>query len=628
MGAIAAIVGSGCCCSGTDCVSCDCIVADEISEDAGCCHSDDEVYWVRIERPLDVTATHAFGDGGDPETCPGGCEVSIVTTKAAAPALQVMYAKHGEYWKIDTARKFFAPPRQPCGEPCTVCCPATFPPFLGCVCTPNAYLSPHQKSEMEGNPFWNAAIDIICYADSCSAGTLPDAYVPGPTCSTLSGATSLYDHWLCVVHLEHWFTPPEDDPDAYFPNPLAPPSGSPTHSWQCFVPRFLIESCSGSPLFSFQLDLAVARGVITDGQKCQFLVDLDNGVSNQEVLRALANAGIIGPKDHRKWIADQAARLEELMPDDFAGCATACASLDLVGPCRVYYPVGITPGCLPANASALQPSLPACFNDPWSGGPYPGEGDPDREAFLIWHELTHSIYVHAFTAYKDWVCWDTPGYTDDNIPDLPRRSSVACGGDCWNITGEPRDCTCEDGVFAGEYPPGSGLATCEFGCGTGCAAEPGCSVLSLSCSDTPGSTCQNLAIAEVCGAMHLVYTVTQFVPMTPTETCPYDYKPVCVYRNDAYVWRSRVARGDYDGGCPYKCRPVPPASLRSLMPNVVGAYIGYDETCQRYSIGCADPEDLCCGSVCMDVGDPCDVAFVAPACVASADFDENPGQVE
>lgn len=102
-------------------------------------------------------------------------------------------------------------------------------------------------------------------------------------------------------------------------------------------------------------------------------------------------------------------------------------------------------------------------------------------------------------------------------------------------------------------------------------------------------------------------------------------RSICVYRNDAYVWRSRVARGDYGDGCPYKCRPV---SLRALMPNVVGSYIGYHETCQRYAIGCAEPEDLCCGAVCIDVADPCEVAFVAPACEADFDFDENPGQVQ
>ena len=621
MGVFAAIAGSGCCCGGGDC-----IVGDEISEDAGCCHSDDEVYWVRIERPLDVTTTHVFGEDGDPESCPGGCEVSIVTTKAAAPALQVMYRKKGTYWKVDTQRKFLAPPRQPCGEPCTVCCPATFPPFSGCVCTPHAYLSPHQRDQMEGSPFWNAAIDIICYADSCSAGTLPDAHIPGPDCDTLSGATSLYDHWLCVVYLEHWYTP-SDEEGAYYPDPLAPPSGSPTFSWQCFVPRFLIEACSGSPLFSFQLDLAVARGVISGEQKCQFLADLANDVSNQEVLRALANAGIIGPKDHRGWIVEQAARLEDLMPEEFAGCATACASIDPVGPCRVYYPVGITPGCLPANAAALQPSLPACFADPWDGGPYPGEGDPDYEAFRTWHELVNSAYVHAFTGYKDWACWDTPGFPDSAIPDLPRRVSVACGGDCWNITGEPRDCSCEDGIFAGVHPT-TGLVTCPFGCGTGCAVEPGCPVFVPGCADTLGSLCKNVAIAEACGAMHLVYTVTEFVPMTPTESCPYELKPICVYRNDAYVWRSRVARGAYGDGCPYTCRPVPPASLRSMMPNVVGSFIGYEETCQRYAIGCAEAEDICCGAVCMDVADPCTIAFVGPACEAAVDFDENPGQVE
>lgn len=616
-----------CCCASPT----DCLWSDVVTSDAGCCHSASEKLAFVIERGGYSMSAHVYGIP-DPEwadECPGGCERHTTTVVEEAEQIQVIYDFYGTFFYCDYAAKDEAPERcDDCDVVNTTCCGPIF--FTGCVCDPDAVLSPHQKSVMDGNPYWNWLIDSMCYDNGCGGDDFPDAAFAGALCTPVAGKNTLFNHLVCVVHREIWWRISECD-GSKWPDPLVSPSGDIAGDWDCTVPKYWIYGCSGAPLYYFDLLDAEARGIITSLEVCDIMTLAGTGnTPDQALLRRLYDAGYIAVRDWRGEIVTELQDLKDRFPDDYAVCTVpACDDLAVVGPVRKRYKSGMHASCVTSTASALQPSLGACEVDPWSGT-YP-DYDSDED-YAFWRDRQW-VYFHARPGYWTWVCADV-GTPEEDFPDVAREYSPGCAdGLCIDASGRPQDCTCTNEGCVGTNPT-TGLTTCCDTCSGDCLDEEpiegelACTYATLGCAtQADGSLCINLAAAANCDGVHFVYTAIQFVQATPTGPCPYDYKPRCVHTNHAYLFRLNAKSGGYDDSCPYKCRPItPPDSVRNNLPDVSEAYLGHNEICDRIDLGCMDYTDLCCGSFCISEADGCTVFATGIDCPTAPTFEDHAEQ--
>lgn len=613
-----------CCdCAGTQCL--DCLTGATIDESAGCCHSHHEALIFRIERPELVTYAHGYGDNpfAPPPGCPGGCEYACTTTYEAAPAIQVVYRYERSYWRMDLAAiDSDRPPRcdLDCYPALTDCCGP--PPFFsGCVCDPAAVLSPYQKLIMATTPQYKWLLDAACH----NGGACFPPVRSLATCAEIPGAATLYNHLLGVVHLEHWWI--KSECRAAIDPPLT--INGADVQFDCIGPRRWIYACSGAPLYLFDLLDAAEREIITGAELCLALADIGEGrTPEQETLRKLWDYGYIRPRDWRAEALVELAELKARFPTAYAGCTLpeTCADLGYLGPVRKRWAPCLKASEVADHAAGLQ--IPAaCRADPWDGGPYPTEGDPDYEDFLYWKDRQW-VYFHARPGGWDWICFD-PAVPDTEAPDLPRRFSASCPGNgCLNVSGYPRDFSSVSGPFTG-VNPSSGLATCPVDCGDDAGNPYGCIFTGLACGAAlDGSTCVNVGIGASCDGLHFVNTEVLIDQVEPSTCYPSGVRFYCGHVNHAYLFGLNRRCGDWDAEACLACRSLAvPIEVANLVPVVYQTNRAILGLCNQIRNGCAaDP--LCCSLVCVSF-EPCGgFDVIGPACPSTPTFENRESQAK
>ncbi len=632
-----------CCCNQEICDPC--ISGAVIDENAGCCHGPNESLVLEIERPGAVTYSSNCCALSPPEGAYDCALFCCRTTEYAAPTFRTLYTYRDRYFLVNVPAisqytPFGTKRCSACDESATAtdCCTL---PYTNCACDPDGVghnLSPWQKTWMEDHPSHWWLVDILCHAGG--AIVLCDGWQPDPLCeyNTVYPGT-LYKHLIAVVHPEHWWTF-DDCPSGQNPSPpLTIPNTPDELSPQCVVPKHFIFACSGVPLFDFDLDDAVNTAVITDAERCELVAAL--GSENdppQEVLKKLFDGGYLKAKDWREEARQELIDLKAMFPAAYSGCTVpACEDMPYLGPVRKRYFEfcdGTWKRLDPLDARDLTIQLPtACIVDPWSGV-YPEPGDEDYDDFVFWAERQW-VYFHARPGGWDWACWD--GYTEDQIPNVPRRDSDICGGDCLNVTGYPRDYVTEN------CPPGQGTdETCEDctnivirPCGTApICPEIGCSPQDY-CNAFPEngggiSTCQPVMIGASCDGLHFVYGRVDFEDSGALSTCAsvgWRHVPSCTILNHAYLYGIGRNCGAWDSTCPHECNRVNKISVSNNVPNVYDSLVSYRSICAAINQGCTDATP-CCGTFCLafenesETLDPCcEPHIIKPACEADPPTD-------
>ncbi len=645
-----------CCCGSETCKTC--ISGASIEYDGGCCHAPGQRLCLWIDRPGRTETDHACCPvQGDPVyDCFEYCCKTVIES---APPIRALYdyLGNGPKFRVVRFRNEVGVDRLPIQ--CSICdtaddagdcCGTGFPPYANCVCDPDNQgknISPYQKRTMEDLSAYWLALDILCYDDGATirwdvSGDPFDAYEPNDTCDLSRFVQgTLWGHTLAVIHKEHWyrFADCGEDPNPY--PELTEPNGNGT-SFQCIGPRHFIYACSGTPLFTFDLDEAVENGKITSQDRCDLLqqlaADWTGEVPSQTILAKLCAAGYFDTRDWRETVRQEWLKLKERFPDTYTGNVPACADMDLLGPVRRRLfrsqPVAGSGGTqtewvrLTRSAARTPPSpypdiqIPAAWDlDPWAGGPYPAEGDEDYEDFLFWAERQY-VYFHARPGGWDWSCWDaitTGGQTgeEDNwIPHIARRDSDICGGDCINVSGFPRDYTVSDCLGDAGHAEGDG-AFCDDctntdsrSCGTddtscpqiGCAPQDYC--LSVPENGGRNTPCEDVLIAANCDGIHFRFTRIKFIDTGEGSDCDlvgWRNAPKCEVLNHAYLFTLDRSKGDYDSACPWRCRDLAvPEAVADAVPNISDSLLGYRGVCAAIQAGCPEAQE-CCGTFCLEI---------------------------
>lgn len=627
-----------CCCNAETCEPC--IQGATITDQAGCCHSPSESLVLEIPRPGLVSYSSNCCPLSPPEGVYDCALFCCKTTEYSAPTFRSLYTYRDEYFLVNTAAITeytpFGIQCSACDESATAddCCGVGLPPYANCACDPNGNnghnLSPWQRSWMEDNASHWWLLDILCHAGGDNV--LCPAWQPDPLCEfvELEGTETLYKHLLAVVHRENWWTF-DTCPDNPSP-PLTIPNTPDELSPQCVVPEHFIYACSGVPLFDFDLDDAVDTDVITAGERCELVQALATGNNPpQGVLKKLYTAGYLKAKDWREEARQELIELKALFPTAYAGCTIPeCEDMPYLGPVRkryLQYCDGVWKGLFPSDARVPELQLDsACLADPWSGV-YPEPGDDDYDDFLFWKDRQW-VYFHARPGGWDWVCWDVGPETD--FPNVARRDSDACGGDCLDVSGYPRDFVTQN------CPPGEGAnETCEDctnivvrSCGqasicpeVGCADQDYCAAFPENGGGN--STCLPVMIGASCDGLHFVYGRVEFDDSGPLSDCAgvgWRYVPKCTILNQAYLYGIGRNCGSWDGVCPHECQRVNKIAISNVLPNVEDSLIAYRSICAAINQGCTEAQE-CCGTFCLpfenesETLDPCcEGHIVKPAC--------------
>jgi hypothetical protein len=505
-----------------NCCDCDapitcrgCMLGATHGPDSACCPSPSESLIFEHERRGYVSSSEACGQPtpgspGQPSFIPYQC---CTTTKFSAPNVKYSYHYVGKFFKLNYVPTGNSQRGAPGGWPandlprlCSYCDPknhnesgycdcmdglgqasielegANFThcsiaaggciaPFQNCLCMGEGFkrqtdrgiqrLSHYRRKVMEREPYWRWLLDIMCYDKgnvfrnpyriyNTQAGGIVD----------ISSNGSLYKHLIGVVHCEHWWEIDrcDENPNVDF----AAEGFNVTPNGSCLVPRFWIQSCSGVPLFDFELDDAVNKGLLSQTDIQDFWkAQEEQKTPSQRIMDKLSEGGYIETGDWRKQALDEIKALQGLTftKSYYSNISIPkCSDFKHLGPVRKKYfdyssnipfinesallnPKKARPNVThrTENPVLFEPSLQLpneYLRDPWAetNRPYPTDPGPNApiskkqeyEAFLKWKD-SQWLYMHARPGGWDYVCSGYFGgqpYGSDptlKIPDLPRR---------------------------------------------------------------------------------------------------------------------------------------------------------------------------------------------------------------
>lgn len=601
---------AACCCGGckvTDCLSSDLI-------DSGCCHACDELLlW--CERPGYSFTQQAVSAGilpGSPK-----CQWNYTVSQAAMPPVQAVYKYHGNYWRCEipptTPESLYTiPSRCPpdwnvgagCYDPSLYLCNGSMshcndpsPPV--CLCN-STWLTPWRKSLLAADPATHWLTEMTCFKGGASLS---------------ASVGSLYNTFLCVVHLERWWKIPQEscDPEGYLLVPNCTTSacagacGTVSYSRTSLVPKWWIYACSGVPLFTWDLDDAVTRGIITTGERTSILTSIGAKLQpDQALLVKLATGGYF---DTRDWRADQQqafADLDAKFPGaGYAGCIASPSSMAPIGPvrrrlCAPYTnPPTTTPWLDRADAEASQQALnvgAACFIA------YPGAAGSASD-YAYWADRQW-VYFRAVPGGWQWAGWGAtaPGMTEiEAILNGYGRSDPTC---IEALKGNPRPAPC---CVDNTPVCNTSVYTPCSGCGAGsCACSPiplvGCGPFSTTPVETQ---CENLVISPLCQGIRFAFA--QYVnenQLTATESgCVQTSRYRCLYVAKSFLVEAKRSSDSWTASIPYQCRrETPPLHVFNAWPTIAYGHYGIAPICDSIIVadGNYSSSDLCCSGYCWD----------------------------
>ena len=335
--------------------------------------------------------------------------------------------------------------------------------FTGCQCMGEGplkdtdryskRLSKFRKRIMEQDNYYKWLADVMCYDKGNVVANPWYIYDPdtGEAEAQFTNGT-LYNHLIGVVHCEHWWEIARcpENPDHGQPGPLQTQVydtsgnliGLTAANTSCIAPRFWIYACSGVPFFDFELNDALARGIIGQDEYNEILRSFsDNRTPRKDLMNKLSGGGYFDTGD---WRQEALAEIRDLKtrkytasfyggtvvdnPENGACCISdenqnqacwnktriaceasggnyfpaqqctsetckICSTFPMLGPVRKKYfayemgvngitaPAFLDPRKVRDKSRVLQ--LPTdLIKDPWNGGPYPknpgAAGDPEK----------------------------------------------------------------------------------------------------------------------------------------------------------------------------------------------------------------------------------------------------------
>lgn len=593
------------CCCGPGC-SFDCIDSDGIG--SGCCTSCEPLLlW--CQRPgYTNTQSYLYGSLGNPT-----CQTHYQLTTLAMDPVQAIYHYYGAFLKCrfpnpGEGLESLLPsvPRclDPFCDPRQDCCGG--PPYFGCECGHN-WLSDYRRDTWLSMPDGRWGVELACFNNNA------------PLSATVG---SLYATFLCVVHLEKWWRIPTETcaptDRIYVPGCTQSPTGGncggvPFNTTQ-LVPEYFIHACSGVPLFSWEIDDALARNIIDGTEASQLLIDIGNKQNpDQATLWKLYNGGYLKTGDWREEQRQAFIDLDARFPGAGYGlCIEPCDQMDPLGPFRkrLVEPFA-NPSATPvlrrgdSIANMLTIQVPAnCFKN------YPGSLQSQLD-YEYWGDRQW-VYFRGVPGGWSWVCW---GFTEQQILNGSGRNSPGC---IEALKGNPRpNPNC---LPLGAICPTRRLPYCNWCTQLGC---PECGQsLAQGCGPFPAipvaTSCENLVVKPRCEGVHFIWAQyhqkNQLTHNATTGECLQSSRTECLYVAHSFLVEAKRVYDSWDASCPFRCRiEKPPLSVFKNWDAVENGHFGPRTICTEVVVPSTPPlqtvNDLCCSGKCWDYnyinGYPC-----------------------
>jgi hypothetical protein len=467
---------------------------------------------------------------------------------------------------------------------------------------------------------------------------------------------SMYDTFVFLLHHERWWRIAEDcAPSVRIRVPGCVQGAGEPPSSDCggipfqeddLVPKWWIFACSGVPIYQWEIDEALALGVISSGDYTQLM----NAIAlNQQPPQAVIKkfAAVYGQT--RDWRADQRQAYIDLhakFPNaGYDACIEDCATMPMLGPVRkrltapsvtdgVFTPLLRKSDVIPE----LLPKQAACFLD--------YDGKPGNESdYQFWRERQW-VYFSAVPGGWTWAGWNancdpTKSEVENILEGCSRGEGIGgptlIGSPMLAFAGEPRPpsicvpcaCVCRTDPEAGDVC----CNDCVQDCATVCGPAPlqGCD---------PPSACRRFCVIPTCEGVRFIASQYYFSNDVDPILCVNTGEYRCLWTVESFLTTAQRSRNSWDAACPYRCRTEnPPLPAFNNWPAVVACATGQDAICGDL-IDPAHPlgytvNDLCCGNYCVDynyanpAGFPCPIIGPKKDCPAADDCPphDTPAQV-
>lgn len=608
----------GCCCGGERCEYGDCLSGAEVED--GCCHACDTLLmW--CERPQTQLQQHSAYGGQIPGTVP--CETCYTVTNFGLPPVQAIYKFYKSFYRcvffdLTPTQLVTLPPSCPnCpgDPPVTDCCSTQFDDGnCQCFSFEAGYggINSYRRAEMMSDDATKWFIEMRCFKQ-------------GQTIGGSIGVGSMFTEMLCLVYQERWWRIAMDcdgNVRIYVPgcnqnvgNPPTSNCGGIPFVESQLVPKYWIYACSGIPLYRWEVDEAIVRGVITGDEASSLLIDIGNKITpNQTILAKLGDAGYIKAGDWRAEQRQAYVDLHALYPSaGYGQCIQPVEQMHTLGPFRKRLTeplVGVNNNALVRKTMVIPESagLQAdCFL------PYAGDTD-DQAAYNFWAERQW-VYFRGVPGGWTWAGWSPVsdpacfglGLTEEEA--ILRGCGRGDTGCLEAIKGNPRGptqctpCACINPAY---NCCDSCTDDCELNCGPGAVT---------SCADgqLPVPTkCNNLSLLPLCEGVRFVYSVYAFKHTftgNPVDGFEGDIRTICHYSVQSFLVELKRSTNSWSDSIPYKCRDeVPALGTFKTWPEIEGIHVGHFTICNPLSAGDFtryDATDLCCGGICYTDEAPC-----------------------
>jgi hypothetical protein len=381
------------------------------------------------------------------------------------------------------------------------------------------------------------------------------------------------------------------------------------------VPKWWIYACSGIPLYRFEVDEAVVRGVITGDEAESLLNNIQDKITPpQFILEKLADAGYLRAGDWRGEQRQAYVDLHALYPTaGYGACIQNVENMHTLGPyrkrlCEPFVGTSNTPLLRKGNVIPESAGLQAdCFIN------YQGDLD-DQAAYNFWAERQW-VYFRGVPGGWQWAGWNPAsdpacfglGLTEEEA--LLRgcgRGDPSC---VEGIKGNPRGptqctpCACINPAY---NCCDSCTSDCENNCGPGAVQ---------SCADGAfpiPTKCNNLSVLPLCEGIRFIYSVYAFrnsFTGNPVDGFESDTRTVCHYSVNSYLVEMKRSTDSWSDSVPFRCRDeVPALGTFKSWPEVEGIHVGHFTICNPLSNGDFTKygaDDLCCGGICYTASPPC-----------------------
>lgn len=632
-----------CCCGNNNCQK-DCLFGPDTED--GCCHFDDTLVLWNM-RPQYSVSQHYLS---------ASCETCRTESQGQMQPVQSIYKFYDCFWRVQYCtggpQGCVQIPNGDgvfCGEGCVnpvcnpqygtncvdcadVCCGTQVLPFPN-PCLYNTWfgagvggLSNWRRKTLHDDDATRWFIETVGHKNGNVLGC---------------GVGRLRDDFVFVLFHEKWWRIASECPATvriYVPgcnqgvgNPPQSDCGGIPFIESDLVPKWWIFACAGVPIYQFEIDDALDRQLIDQGE----YDDLMNAIANklqppQAVIAKFAAAGYGLSRDWRAKAQEEYAELHFKFPlSGWNSCIQNCEDMPLLAPFRKrltekLVTSNVTTPCLHKNdvIPELASKQGCMFN-------YQGDST-NQDDYNFWRDRQW-VYFSGVPGGWTWAGWNSScnqALTEEqNILEGCGRG-VGIGGP--NLIEAPML------AFAGNPRPPANCTSCPCVCsgaGTGRTCCDTCINACASCGTTPiascnpPSVCRRFIVAPECEGVRFIASQYIWENDVDSSTCSNVGEYKCMWSVQSFLTTARRSLDSWTNGCPYTCRfEKPPLGPYYQWDPVVKATIGEGTICADlidpnhplgYAVG-----DLCCGHYCFDfdynncASYPCAVDGPSNPCIA------------